>query len=138
MIRELFVVTETSVYHVKDGGENGHPSAIKVTLKRKSKLPIGYVLRGAAIIIGNCLYVESAEDGHGGHSSSIVALFKNEEEAFRCLENDGLKPHDPRWTKQTREVLDEIGDDHPAFKVCRLPGFSLTPEAQTHEKTVHS
>jgi hypothetical protein len=128
MIRKFFAVTETSVYRVDDGG-SGRPSATKVALKGKSGLPVGYVLRGARIIIGNCLDIESPEEGHGGHASSIVALFKDEKEALRCLESENLKPCDSRWMKQTREVLDEVGDNHPAFEVCHIPGFSLIPDA---------
>ena len=131
MIRKFFAVTMTSVYHVEDGGGSGHPSATKVALRLKgeSKLSVGSVKKGARIIIGNCLDIESPEEGHGGHTSSIVALFKDEKEALRCLESENLKPCDLRWMKQTREVLDEIGDNHPAFEVCHIPGFSLIPDA---------
>ncbi len=125
MIREFFVVTETSVYRVEDGGGRDRPSATKVALRGESTVPVGRVMRGTAIIIGSCLYAESPEENHGGHSSSIVALFKNKEEALRCLENEDLKPYDPRWTKQTRKVLNKIGDNHPAFRVFHILGRRL-------------
>lgn len=131
MIHEFFAVTETSVYHVKDDDGSGKPSATKVALalKGKSKLSVGYILRGAKIIIYNFLDIESPEDGHGGHTSPIVALLKDKEEALRCLESENLKSCGSRWMKQTREVLDEIGDNHPAFEINRTPGFSLIPDA---------
>lgn len=61
-------------------------------------------------------------------SAPIVALFRSFEEADRCFASDKLVPNDPRWRRQTGEVLDAIGernlglyvaprgDQHPLFR----------------------
>lgn len=66
----------------------------------------------------------------GDKTSNIVALFKDEDETIRCFESAGLKPCDPRWLLKTREVLKEIGDDHPSFYVAEMPDLALLPRVR--------
>lgn len=154
MIHEFYAVTGTSskasIYHLKDGGdENGRPSATKIALRGRSSHPIGHRLRGRMVAIcrgGLILYVPErashdfpAYPGHEGriehvhhehrtgNTSDIVALFKTEEEARRCLEHHDLQPCDRRWFEKTKEVICEIGDGHPAFYVAKELWFAITP-----------
>ncbi len=61
----------------------------------------------------------------GGHTSAVVALFKTEEEAVQCVKKAGLWMPDPAWMKETLEVLDLIGTDHPVFTITRHPDLAL-------------
>ena len=63
----------------------------------------------------------------GGHTSAIVALFKNEQEAKTCFESNDLKPCDPRWLEDTKSVIEAIDKNHPVFEVCNWPDLKLLP-----------
>ena len=143
MVQEFYAVTTTSVYHVQARDDNSpYPSATKIALKGPSRISVGGKLNGGRVIaITKRLVSYTPESGSAGtlprtiehinvhcwrmQSSSIVALFKTKEEALRCFEHNNCDAPDLRWAKETAEVLKEIGDDHPAFEICRSPGHCL-------------
>ncbi len=144
MRNEFFAVTKTSVYHALHEEGKAFPRVEKIALKGESAFPMGYILGGGMMLaICKSLIMYVPEGGGpmnttferkielvhssfwGDHSSSIIALFKTKEEAFGCFAEKDLVPYDPRWRKETKEVLDEIGDGHPRFEICRYPGFGL-------------
>jgi len=66
-------------------------------------------------------------------TDDVVALFLTEEEAVACWhENDPLqmKPCDPRWHRQTKEVLARISNDHPCFHITTWSFAALFPKAE--------
>ena len=141
MISEFFAVTLTSIYHVTVD-DSGNAVAMKIALKGKSEIGIGHRLGGGTMLaVGDRLLAYVPEGGGitsyernpekvntkwwGDMSSGIVALFKAEQEAFACFKQSDLKPYDGRWVEQGLAVLQEIGDDHPAFYICRSGHFAL-------------
>lgn len=147
-INEFFAVTKTSVYHVEAHGE-WHATGTKIAQKGKSKVAIGYdIADGGMIAIGKCLQgfiperygfaspmtgferqieMVNTQWWRGG-TSSIVALFKNKRTAMACLNRSGdKKPCDSRWIRSTREIIAEIGDEHPSFSVCHHQEMRLLP-----------
>lgn len=139
MLEEFFAVTRTSVYHVKAESEDGAPSATKIALRGNSVVLVGQKLwrSDGMILVGKRLIGYIPEE-HGATSplvgverdfnrvssrwwgegtSSVIALFAKENEAMQCFNESDLEPCDPRWVEQTRQVLNAIGDDHPAFFV---------------------
>ncbi len=145
MVHEFFVVTinfrhGSSVYHASDKDKDGGPSVTKVALKGGSKWAVGRRFGGGMIAIcktGLVSYVPErsshdfpAHPGHErriehvhhehrtGNTSDVVALFKTEEEARHCLRHHDLQPCDKRWFEKTKEVLREIGVNHPVFYIA--------------------
>lgn len=137
-IKEFFAVTQTSVYKVQDGGKDGRPSVVKIALHGDSVTPVGCELENTDMVsVGKMIIGYTPEKygltnpltGHerniskvntsfwGGHTSLVVAVFQNEAEAMKCSAESDLKPCDPRWIEQTRQVLEAIGDAHPVFFV---------------------
>jgi len=119
VVNEFYAVTLTSIYHVKDrdSDDDARPVAEKIALKGESRLPVGYKIKGGdTIAIWDVL---SSCDGTGrcSHSSSIVALFREELSARACYEAENLKPHDVRWQEETSQMLAEVGPNHPQFAV---------------------
>ncbi len=150
MIHQFYVVTMTSVYHVRDGinkkGNCCGPEAEKIALKGESKVPVGHRLKGGRMVaICDRLIMYIPEGGGmtsfqrkiemvntnywGGCTSSIVSLFLvtrgERKRARECFRHDDIEPCDPRWLKDTQEVLDKIGDSHPVFEICRHHGLCL-------------
>jgi len=134
---KFFTVTETSVYSVSDERDKkGRPIVEKIALRGKSKIPVGGRLTGGkfvGIMQNLVLYNQdhSKSGGiqrpdeidssfEGGHTSYIIALFLNKDEAMACSGSENLKMFDPRWRKQTEEVLRVIGNKHhPVFILPR-------------------
>lgn len=134
---EFFAVTETSVYSVKDErDENRFPIVEKIALRGESKVTVGRRLRNGyyvgvtpwGIVLYNQDHPREAGGSpqkpeevnivfYGGHTSPIVALFLDKEEALKCHNSEDPKPSDLRWQKETKEVLDAIGENHPVFIV---------------------
>lgn len=142
MLKEFFVVTKTSLYHVlaQRSAEDPCPVARKIALKGESKVALGTELdlgTRAAITTQLQGYVPEAEGGElrgleytnirywRGHTSAIVAMFLNESDAMECLSHNDLEACDARWRYQTLNVLTEIGEEHPSFYVCKFTGLSL-------------
>lgn len=145
MLSEFYAVTQTSVYHVTEKGDNGiHPAATKIALMGNSPLPIGSKLEGGTLI-AICRYLLAFVPEGGGmtsyqrepgqvntrwwgyNSSDIVALFKTRDDAMRCAEHPNLQKTDSRWIDSTVEVLLKIGYDHPSFVISRTPSIALLP-----------
>ena len=59
----------------------------------------------------------------------VVGLFLDEAEARECLLVEDAQELDPRWRKQTLEVLHTIGDEHPNFYIWwdEFPESYLNP-----------
>lgn len=148
MIHEFFAVTTTSIYRVKDCSNGRRSEAVKIALRGKSKFPVGHKLQGGTMIaicksliayvpeggglMSQCMVEERQIEKvtvcfWGDQSSPIVALFKNEASARACFEKQDLQPCDPRWLEKTREVLAEIGEEHPAFYISRWDNLALIP-----------
>lgn len=142
MINEFYAVTRTSVYHVKDKGSDDRPEVVKIALRGSSAVPIGGKLEGGymvAIAHGIIMYIpegggystyerrlEGVNTRYWGDStSSIVALFKTKAAAMKCFKIGSSIRCDPRWLKQTKSVIEAIGQDHPAFEVCEYPELRL-------------
>ena len=146
IIHEFFAITETSVYIITDKkDENGIPTVEKIALRGKSKIPVGGKLRNGSLVGITkeriLLYYESypghgkrlqrPEDANewGGGTSQIIALFLNKEEAMNCSNSQDLKAWDPRWEKQTKKVLNSIGDNHPVFVLSRTLAADLNKKS---------
>lgn len=129
---KFFAVTETSVYSVSDErDENGVPIVEKIALRGESKVAVGQRLSGGQYVgvtpEGIIFYDQDHPRNspqkpeyvnimfYGGHTSPIVALFLDKEEAMRCYNSENPEPSDLRWQKETKEVLDAIGENHPIF-----------------------
>ncbi len=129
---EFFAVTETSVYSVRDErDEDGVPIVEKIALRGESKVAVGQKLKGGRYVgvtpEGIIFYDQDHPKNppqkpeyvniafYGGHTSPIVALFLNKEEAMRCYDSEDRQPSDPRWQDKTKEVLDTIGEDNLTF-----------------------
>lgn len=143
MIHQFYAVTLTSVYFVKDQMCPSDPSpfARKIALKGESRMALGNELRGYMLAVTTQLQMFTPEGGGygsferkiemvntrywGGHSSPIVALFTTKHMAMKCFKQTDLVECDPRWHTQTKHVLNQIGDEHPKFEVCRHPGLTL-------------
>jgi hypothetical protein len=158
-LEEFYAVTassrSTSVYHIVAKG-NDIPEVTKIEVKGYSTVHVGHKLQtGTMLAITQQLQMFLPEGGGvlglttsferniehvntfwwGGHSSAIVALFKNKGDALECFEHKRLTIADHRWLRQTTEVIEEIGDNHPTVVVCRYPTLSLldhVPSTSTH------
>jgi hypothetical protein len=120
---------------------------VKIAIRGESRLPVGHDLaEGGMIAIRQWLqgfipekygfghpmtglerHIEQVNTRYWrGNSSYIVALFRTDEEARVCFGCDDLHPCDPRWAESTRQVLEDIGDEHPSFYISRDERFGLT------------
>jgi len=138
IIKEFFAVTQTSVYEIQAEGEDGKPSVVKIALHVNSITPVGHKLANTDMIsvgrniIGyipekyGLMHPLTGSERNiskvnisfwGGNTSLVIALFENEEDAMECSAESDLKPCDPRWIEQTRQVLEVIGNAHPVFFV---------------------
>lgn len=63
-------------------------------------------------------------DCWGGHTSRIIGLFLDFDQAKDCLQADNRLFWDIRWRRQTQEVIDAIGNNHPLFKVSAFIDWS--------------
>lgn len=139
MLNEFYAVTETSIYHVEAKGL-WVASSIKIALGRPSKIPLGTEMCNGGMIAIRKTLLSFIPEPHGptspvsGYernpnlvntrywrksSSLIVALFKRREDAQACFEKMDKVPCDPRWEESTREIIEEIGDEHPSFFLDR-------------------
>lgn len=136
---EFFAVTRTSLYSVTDQkDDSGFPIVEKIALRNESHVPVGGRLENGRLVgiasYGLVMYDEDHPRGYsqphqdpeevniafwGGHTSPIVALFLRKDEAVECFDSSNLRMGDSRWRKQTEEVLQLIGDNHPVFIISR-------------------
>ncbi|MFA6047576.1 MAG: hypothetical protein WCV59_00535 [Parcubacteria group bacterium] len=139
-LHQFFVVTLTSLYLVSEEKNKEHfPTVKKIALREgtTSEMAVGMMLRNGNLVavtpggIGlysahwtegekRPTYYEVNDNRHGGHTTPVVALFLDENKARKCLRARKYRHCDPRWKKQTKEVLDAIGDNHLVFVIeCR-------------------
>ena len=134
---EFFAVTRNSLYRVsREKAEHNIPIVEQIAAHFKSDLLKDGRLHGGYYVgitkDGLVLYYEDYLPGQkpshiqrpemvnvaqwGDHTSYVVALFLNKDEALNCFNSsDDLKQCDPRWRVQTEETLEVIGDNHPVF-----------------------
>jgi len=62
-----------------------------------------------------------------GKTGWVVGLFLNNIEAHNCLDSPGIELCDPRWRRQTNQVLRVIGNDHPSIIPSTWSGISFPP-----------
>jgi hypothetical protein len=121
---------------------NPCPFARKIALKGESAIPVGGELENGTMIAitkqlqayipeggGMTSFQRRIEDVNtrywGGNSSNIIALFTTKKKAMDCFAQEGLKPCDSRWIEETKKVIEKIGENHPAFEVCKWSSLSL-------------
>jgi len=138
MIREFYAVTSTSLYRVVDSDpeDRGRPTATKISCRSDSRIPVGGKIGGGELLSIGKQLIPFIPEGGGTtsyerrielvnvrywvmNSSFIVGLFLDEKVAQGCFASKGLERADPRWRKETEEVLASIPDDHPTLVVCR-------------------
>ncbi len=146
MLNEFYAVTETSIYHVQAKGPY-LASAVKIVIRGKSKIPLNDDLCKSAMMIAICKVLQAftpekygaltPKSGYqseiskvstcywGPHSSRIIALFKNKEDALACFYVTNPKPCDHRWIASTKTVLNEIGNNHPSFHISHFHDIEL-------------
>ena len=144
-LEKFFAVTTTSLYEVLAKGEDGRPRVRKIDLHEESQLPIGATMSGDLLAVAKWLQFFIPEC-HGmlspmtsverrvemvntqwwqGKTSAIIALFLTEDKARECFASPDLKPCDPRWQEDTREVLTAIGENHPTITICHWKDMAL-------------
>ena len=123
------------------------PALEKIALNGESSIPVGekHVGNGQLLSIGKQLILFIPEGGgylgslerrvemvntryHTFNTSLVVALFIKKTEALKCFNSKDLKECDERWIKETKEVLQAIGKEHPAFSICHWPEKELIHE----------
>jgi hypothetical protein len=148
MLEKFFAVTTTSLYEVLARAENGLPCVRKVDLHGDSQIAIGQTMSGDLLAVAKWLQFFIPE-GHGwvspmtsverrvervstqwwqGKTSAIIALFLTEDKARECFASQNLQPRDPRWLKDTKEVLGAIGENHPTITICHWSDMALVAE----------
>lgn len=146
MLEKFFAVTvvppdtATSLFEVKARGENGCPYICKIEsrmpLKRRKKKKYAeiMIMSGCLLAVAKWLQLFNPRRLKSGRQERrldktstllwqggtppIVALFLTEDKARECFSSSDLKSCDPRWQKNTKEVLAAIGENHPTFVVC--------------------
>lgn len=64
----------------------------------------------------------------GDHTLGLAALFLDRADAEFCLRCRGSfasEHFDPRWARETKQVIEAIGKDHPTFVVSTSAGFGF-------------
>jgi hypothetical protein len=144
MMHRFYAVTLTSIYLVCDKDGRGRPYAEKIALRGESDVAVGRKL-GQGTMLAICkfilLYVPESESVNsikrgleredvrywGDHSSPIVGLFKYKKDALRCFNHTDAIRCDSRWLDSTLSVLEEIGEEHPAFTICNHGDLAMFP-----------
>lgn len=129
-VAEFYAVTTTSLYRVfVNPLLESEAIAMKIAVRDQSAVKLNEMLSNGNLIgitrLGLIAYRDHksprrrCEDVNtrywGGRTSPVVALFFDQEQARRCLDEADVQPADPRWRGSTLQVLDAIGDDHPCF-----------------------
>jgi len=134
-LQEFFAVTNGGVYQVKaEKNEKGFPIVEKIkSFSRQSKVKVGDRLRNGQLVgvsaIGIILFTPGSRDHErtleyvntrnwGGGTSAVVGLFLDRKKAMNLnRRKKPLENCDPRWEKDTMEVLAAIGDYHDVFMI---------------------
>lgn len=161
-LEKFFAVTangsvSTSLYEAYVGTEIGSPYLLKMGSQGKTSTPVGarfengtmlcvcnqlqlFVPEGSGALSAACSIerdsVMVSTNYHGGHTSPIVALFLNLEDAQACFDaSGGHKFNDERWRDKTLEVLRAIGVDHLKCSISVADQrFWLLPPSEWLEK----
>ncbi len=142
MLKEFYAVTMTSVYRALIDGSMGSPALTKIAARDRSRVVIGgKINNGSMLSVGMYLKLFIPEGGGttsfkreiglvntkywGGGTSAVVALFLTKEDALACNEAQEHRPCDPRWRKETVDVLRAIGKNHPYCSISTSPECQL-------------
>ncbi|MDD5098736.1 MAG: hypothetical protein PHP35_00075 [Candidatus Colwellbacteria bacterium] len=145
MLEEFVAVTKNSIYLVQtiDGipyanklkGREGSPSRIAVgeSLNEKHRAPLLSIGRQLIFFFPDNSFSDAEDpsclgrhleyvdpENWRGMTSDILGLFSvsNEDEAYDCFNAENRQEYDIRWTDEARDVLKQIGNEHPVFKIC--------------------
>lgn len=146
-LKEFFAVTLTSVYRVNERKDlNGFPLVEKIAQRGASHVGVGGRLKNGELVAvtrrGLIVYSDDLPSRGrpgdrpakpeevntmfwGGHTSPLVALFLEEEDARKCLVWGSDRELDPLWWNFTRDTLAAIGDGHPTFILSDHPSFAF-------------
>lgn len=127
VLRVFFVVTKTSLYAIEYGDVKDGILCMTKLAQRDglvSKRPVGRRIEGwdspFFVIRRDCLQLCNGwedEHHHADYTTYPIAFFINEAEALACLREPGGERFDRRWREQTCQVLAQIGNSHPFFRV---------------------
>jgi len=146
MLEKFFAVTVvppdtvTSLFEVMARGENGCPCICKIEScplpKRRKKKKYAEIMIMSGHLLAVAKWLQLFNPGRlksgrqerqlnkvstllwRGGTPPVVALFLTEDKARECFTSSDLKPCDPRWKKDTEDVLAAIGENHPTFVIC--------------------
>jgi hypothetical protein len=126
----FWAVTMTSLYQAYISGDKDIPRITKLASRAANpKPPVGSSINNGTML-GICrrLVLFVPEGGScseqrelamvntnywGGHTTDIVGLFLQEEDAKACYETSYNTLFDERWRERTIETLRAIGENHP-------------------------
>lgn len=137
-LQVFFAVTKNSIYQIRHLGD--HATARKIAIKKETpgSIAVGEILpNGTHISIGERIAAYNPKKGErqlellarkyvGSETSAVVGLFMSRGRAEACFRWEDRKFYDPRWMRETNEVLSAIGEDHPTVYVSRIPGITAT------------
>ena len=126
------------------------PVATKIAIRMKSSMPVGSEISGEMLSIGSSLIMFTPKGGGlspferriemvntrywTGQTSRVVGLFLEREQAENCFKSPDLNSCDFRWIKETKKVLNDIGNDHSRFSICYYPEMALISKHNLSEK----
>lgn len=144
MISQFYAVTGykkdsesvASLYRISDTPLDGlgPTTGEKLALRGHSNFVVGYKFGSEMLAICDRIVafvpdpnekiippkLQTDDDGYlhwGGATSSVIALFQEEDLARLCLVEEDHQPHDKRWREETKKVIRAIGENHPNFYV---------------------
>ena len=154
---QLYWVTQYSIYRVTVADLVSSPSIVKVATRGGKKLgvPVGGRFHGKfyIAITGKGLFrysmfrhqrtlserpVKKIEEvgrrQRGMRANSPVGIFLSREKADECYFARSEKTFDPQWHKETLEVLEQVGQNHPLITISTegrfaIPHFPVVSEA---------
>lgn len=153
-LQTFFAVTHTSLYRIDASGDYS-AKVVKIAMRKGSEIPVGEDIAegGMVAICANLITYIPEKYGTGSpltgyeravecvntrfwkvQTSSIVALFLDESAARACLKAKKRNACDSRWLGSTKQVLEEIGDDHPSFYISHDMGLQLLPMEKAETK----
>jgi hypothetical protein len=145
MLTHFYAVTASesggSLYKVsrKFGAGTVSVEVEKLALRGQSGVPVGGKFGGKLLAVCKWLVAYTPEapikkidevdpNCWDRFTNLIIALFLDENKARECFKEEEKSIHcDPGWDKETREVIDAIGYNHPQFCVGRRPDLRLLP-----------
>ena len=154
-LNTFWAVTASSLFQAHIYGEGEIPRVTKIAGRDStSEFPVGETMtNGTMLAICKRLVLFIPEGGGayssmqrelvkvntgywGGHTSELVAVFLNEEDARICYSAKALRHLDPRWQARTIETLRTIGKDHPYCSISTY--FDGRPGCSDFDALVHT